>query len=482
MAYTFTGLAVYWALYKIPRVAAEVQKIIDLAGGPDTPVLKDAGPVVLAFIVAAVFPEIPPFKGADRTVRTILYERACIPAQKLHERNRLKLATYKVDAKELEAVRKNLEAEGFDRRDLVYEGEPTVRSMWTKISLLIAYIARWQGKDKFKTAFALLRERDSGTLSVDRVTQVYEALKGNAKSCFREMRDHPDEPETEARAQAFRRECKELLMQIYTLLSRVSLKSHFTDRERIKSMAKIGFVLEPDEGGPLPDPNDLVALGLVLGVVLIVPLSARLGAERALMIGVITYTAVLIPILIANRYPEFALNPGRGTPAVAFPVVSGFVAAAIGMVFAVTWNALHPESGALIDFANGWSSYASRAYPWSTLHALYAVLIAWRIRTGTYPDPIKLKGVARYREWGNVWDALIFAGCAVALMVLFVRPQLAVLWERPEVASNWRILIMPGIVAFALGFFVPTWYRAHMMKKKVSEDLQPAPDAAPVTP
>jgi len=486
IAYTCTGLAVYFTMYKVPGVAKAVQQIINMAAGSDTPILKDAGPVVIAFIVAAIFPELPPLKGAERAVRRLLYERALIPAQQLSERTRLKEAEYQVHPAVLEAVRKKLEVEGFEGSDIVYDATPTVRSLWTKASLLIAHLARWQGKDKYKTAFAVLRERDSDKLSVHYVTEAYEALKGDAKVCFKARREHPGAPETEAREAAFRRECKALLGHLYDLLSRLSLKSHLTERERIKCMAELGFLLEPREGGPVPDMNDLVALALVLSAVLIVPLSLRLDLNRALLIGVITYTAVLIPILIANRFPEFARKAGGGTPAIAFPVVSGIIAGAVGMVFSVVSNSIAAGdlgSGVLLDFTKGWATYTGRSYPWSTLHAIMAALVAWRIRTGTYPDPTRLKGIARYRAWGNLWDAGIFVGCVVAWMVVFVRPQVAKLLNRPEVAQDWRFLIIPVMAALAMGFFVPTWYRANLLRMtKAKEEIRPAPGAAPATP
>lgn len=180
-----------------------------------------------------------------------------------------------------------------------------------------------------------MRERDSDALSVDHIAAVYEALKGTAKACFRALREHPGLPETEACEEGFRRECKGLLGEIYNLLSRVSLKSHFTDRERMRCMAEVGFLLEPHAGGPIPDSNDLVALALILGVALVLPLSARVGLGFALVIASIMYTAVLTPIVLAHQWPAVAPGPGRGKIAVAFPALSGLIAAALGIGISV---------------------------------------------------------------------------------------------------------------------------------------------------
>lgn len=132
-------------------------------------------------------------------------------------------------------------------------------------------------------------------------------------------------------------------------------------------MAELGFLLEPHAGGPIPDSNDLVALALVLGVALVLPLSARVGLGFALVIASIMYTAVLTPIVLAHQWPAVAPGPGRGKIAVAFPVLSGLIAAALGIGISVTWNSItltHPEGGTWLDFARGWTRYIGRGYPW----------------------------------------------------------------------------------------------------------------------
>jgi hypothetical protein len=466
--YATTGIAVYAALLRVPGLAGQVQQIIDMAGGGKKIVLEDAGPVVLAFLVSVLFPVIPPLRNAERSIRRTMYERACIPAQQLRERNRLREARYEVRPDVLETVRARLGDEGFCEADIVYESTPTVRSMWTKAALLIAHVETWQGKDRYKTAFALLRERDGATLSVDRVLGAFEALKADARVCFAALRERPGAPETEARKAEFRRNCGELLVHVYDLLSRVSLKSHFTERERIACMGEIGFRLTPPEGGPIPDVNDLVWLAIVLAGVLLLPLSVRLGVNRGLMIVTMMYAAVLVPILIAHRYPGFAAQPERNTPAVAFPVVSGLAAAVLAGVIAVAWQSIdlgQAGSRPEIDVAVGWARYVTRGYAWTPLYALLAALIAWRTHTGAYPDVRELRGVACYREWGSLRDGLLFVAGAVGLMLGFVQRQPA---APKDVLS---VLIVAGL-ALAIGFFVPTWYRAHRRRA----DAQPAPD------
>jgi hypothetical protein len=306
-------------------------------------------------------------------------------------------------------------------------------------------------------------------LSVDRVTEAYEALKGNARECFASMRNQPDLSETQKREAAFRRECRELLIAIYDLLSRVSLKSHFTDRDRVKCANALGFKLNHREGGPVPDSNDLIALALVLCGVCLLPLSTVVGPGRAVMIAGIIFAAVLIPILIAVRFPKFAINCHGYSPSVAYPATSGLATVVFTVAVSITYSSFggnDPLNAQLIDFAQGWNRYINRSYPWTALPALYAVLIACRIRTGSYPDTTGLKGFRRYREWGCFVDAGVFLACTIAVMIIFVMPRLETVWIDRAENISWKLLIRPSLVSFSLGFLVPTWYRANAKRKR----------------
>lgn len=131
MAYVCTGLAVYFALCRVPGLLAEVQEILRLFVGGETLGLVGAGPLLIAFVVIGIFPRVPPFRAGERAMRRILYEYASIPAQQISERNRLREAGYDVDPATLDAVRSALGAEGFNPADVVYEATPTTRSLWT---------------------------------------------------------------------------------------------------------------------------------------------------------------------------------------------------------------------------------------------------------------------------------------------------------------------------------------------------------------
>ena len=52
------------------------------------------GPTFAAVIFITAFSYVPPFRGADESLRRILYDNANIPAQQLAEQNRLRNALF----------------------------------------------------------------------------------------------------------------------------------------------------------------------------------------------------------------------------------------------------------------------------------------------------------------------------------------------------------------------------------------------------
>ncbi|MFQ5773167.1 MAG: hypothetical protein ACE5GS_01480 [Kiloniellaceae bacterium] len=470
-AYVVLGLVIYLTLNAAPIVRGQFEQIMVIASGvipgAEAISLAQAGPLVLGFIVAVILPAMPPFKGADESIRRALYEGASIPARQLRESSRLKEAEYEPDQQLLERVRHKLAPEGFDPSDIVYKpGKPTTRSLWTKCCLLIQHMRDWQVDNRYSTAFAVLAEPDGGTRSIERIEQAHAALMGDAKACLKALREQRHAPETAEREEKFRRNCKDLLLMVYHLLSRVSLHSHYSDRERVRCMGEIGFRLQPDRGGPVPDGHDLAYLGILLGAVLMLPLSFVLGFTKALIIAAIMYSVVLMPVMLAHWFHGFT----GGAQRLAFPIVSGLAAASVGAAIGIVCF----ESG---DLMAGWERYAARSYPWSALHALLSALIAWRMGAGSYPDSRRLTGLARYREWGSLRDAAIFAVAVAVLMTQYVLPRFATLIDKPDIATDPVRVAIGTLAAAVIGFLVPTWYRANLRRMATHADTAPpAPD------
>lgn len=424
--YASIALLVFLLLVEQPHLRKQVHDIIAiLLNNDEVPfLLKQSGPLLIAIAVTLVLPYVPGFKSADVSIRRNLYMHASLPAQQIREMNRLKHARYRPNNNVLEVVRSELVAEGFMADDIGYDPDvATTQSLWTKCAVLIRHINELQADDHYKKPFAELFEPDEDQRAVESVKATYESLISEAKTCFAlsRMGDAENNPAFAKQAEMFRVRCKELLLAIYGLISAISLLAHYSDDERVKEMARLGFQLEATEDSPVPGPNEVLALTIILATALVLPLSSRMGVWRAVFVGAMMLTAILTPIVLARFFPRFARRGGDHAPAIAFPVVSGIIAASVGALIMLAMNALYPQGYC----GNGiLSQYANCSYPWSLPHGGIAALIAWCMRSGTYPEVNALSGFKRYQIWGSLRDSAICAVLMVCLMAFAVVPML----------------------------------------------------------
>lgn len=461
--YALLGLLIYLLMLFEPSIRFQFQDIIGWFVQKGLPDITEAGPLIIAAFVVLILPNVPPFRWADITIRTKLYERALIPAQQLREINRLKMAPYNPDVDLVEQVRKTAVAENFHASDIVYDSQyPTTRSLWSKCLLLMANINTWEADDHYKTAFAALKEADSERRSVDVVKEMQQNLVADARVCFDKLRKNNGKKNEELtnREAVFRSHCCDLLKKIYSLLAGISLHSHYSDTDRIAQFGKLGFHLEVEGTSPLPNSNDMLMLTIILCTVIVFPLAYKLGLIKAIMIGAIMFSAVLSPIVLARVCPKMCdLTLKRYGPNVVYPLLSGVLAAFLGfLVFYLGGQFLTPSGFCAFT---GYERYINCSYPWSFLHGGIAALLAIRLGTGEYPNVSLLQGWQRYRQWGDFKDAIICAVCMLLITAFIVIPLLEPLRpNRIEGSAYWMIIIRMTIVSFILGFVVPTWYRA----------------------
>lgn len=451
--YTLIGIIVYLALIKIEGLSASIDAVIELFNTQmqDIPNLEKSGPFVLAVILSVILPKIPPISSADTFIRGLLYERAAIPAQQFRELQRLKEARFIPNQAMLDKVRINLPIEGFNIDDLHYDDTPTTCSLWTKTAVLMQHIEKLASEDRYQTAFAVLTEVGDSQRSIDKLGEMYKSLQGDAKIILKEQGDMSE------REVQFRDAVKTLLYHIYNLLSRVSLHAHYSEAERVTQMHNIGFQLNRRSKSSSPDANDLVMLMLIVGAVIVVPLSISMkSAALAPLIGIIIYSAVLIPIIIASEFPALAnQNSDSNTPNVAFPVLCGLLAALLSATLIYVYH--YTNTG---DASAAFARYYSRA-PWGLIHAGIAILVAWRMRIP--PTQAEQQAQAQHtRTWGSLTDAVIFIVACLSLvgLVIFMLNSLG------SAPSNiWRPFLIIGIAAAAIGYFVPSWYRNNNFRR-----------------
>lgn len=476
LMYAIIGMLVYLILVFMPSILEQIQQIIE-SFYQESPNMTNAGPLVIAAFVIFILPNIPPFHWVDVNIRSLLYERALIPAQQLREMHRLKMADYDPPVNLIERVRELAVANGFDGSDITYNSEfATTQSLWSKCAILIEQIKIWQANDDYKTSFAILKEPESEVRSVEAVKNIHRNLVVDARVYFSELRlnGNVNTEELKKREAEFRNNCRALLEKIYALLACVSLNSHYSDRERILKFDKLGFKLKAEPNGPIPNSNDLLILAIIMCIVLVLPLAYNLGIIKAIMIGAIMFSAVLTPIILAHLCPKICgkntdnnkQNQYQYLPNVRYPLFSGIIAALIGfLIFFIGGQFIEPSS-----YCNytGYERYTNCSYPWGFIHAGVAIILAIRFSTGTYPDVKKLQGFQNYRQWGDFKDAIICSLVLLLITILLVIPQLQTLRDNTiENINYFKIVIRISLMAFVLGFIVPTWYRAQNRSVKV---------------
>jgi hypothetical protein len=480
-AYTLIWMSVYALVMRVPGIREAIPSIIRVvAGGSELAHFNLTNGLIAAFVIIALT-RIPPIKGADATIRSAMYERASIPAQQLGFQYLLRGASFQPDARILQKVRREAAADDFSAQDIELDPEATTRSLWTKISVLLEHVEIWGKNERYKTALALLRDPGSETLSAVRVRKDYEALKSDARICLAELRHRPDAQETRLRNEQFRRECKAMLEAIYSLLTRVALRSHYGYFDAVTAARVIGFEIEGSVA-PLPDKNDIVALFMMLFFVTTVPLACRIGVGRALSITGIYLMAVLTPIYIAAEFPRLLKkNPG-GLPPLAFPLAAGVIAGLLTAGAHIVIHSIcigHPWTR-FLDLGRGLKHLEGESYPWVILVCSMSALLSVLMLIGDYPDHGHLKGYTRYRRWGNFRDAALLSMGILSLMALYVVPQLNHLApDRFIDPYFWKVpglTLRPVITSFLIGFFVPTWYRGNALRTRNDRKLHPGPE------
>lgn len=328
---------------------------------------------------------------------------------------------------------------------------------------------------------ALLRDPGSETLSAVRVRNDYEALKSDARICLEELRHRPDVEETRLRNEQFRRDCKAMLDAIYSLLTRVALRSHYGYFDAVTAARTIGFEIEGSVA-PLPDKNDIVALCMMLFFVTTVPLACRLGIVRAISITGIYLMAVLTPIYLAAEFPRLLKKNFGGMPPLAFPPSAGAVAGLLTAGASIIMHSICVGDPCphVFTLSRGLDHLLHRSYPWVILVSSLSTLLSVVMLVREYPDHERLEGYARYRKWGSLRDAALLSMGVLGFMALYVVPQLNQLApEHFTEAHFWNdpgLTLRPVITSFLIGFFVPTWYRGNALRARSDRKLYRSPD------
>ncbi len=456
MLYLAIGLFVFSAVLKIPDVRKSFEALLQHVYLDDFTLLPAPSFIGAFFLIAYFY--IPPFCGAEASLRRLLFEKASIPAQQNAEQHRLRNASYWPQIDMVQKVRKDLKGQGFDQRDLIYETTPTARSMWMKVALLCEH-----GRQYAENA-RLGRELND---LANEIFDSYEKQKPTARACFAAMRNDPKSIQTTEMTANLRDACSQMLDRLYELFSRIALMIHGGDISRIRAMKRVGFFIKPNGIFAVPESNDIICFIVLLLIILFLPLWLLHSLRGAVGITMIIYTCMFTPTFLLMRCPHLIQGRIRKVtkassqffafPRVEFPVISAIVAAILAFCIATVFL----NEGSLLQRLQ---AFPSQKYPWILMPLTYAFVLAMMIQAGEQ-NSWKTIRIFNAHVTGNWKDALSLS-IIIPTMFYFVQillkmvdqPQMSITEAIMGIELKWYFrMALHAVVACTIGFLLPTW-------------------------
>ena len=464
--YLAIGLFVFSAVLKIPDVQKTFEELLRYVYLDNFTLLRVPSFIGAFFLIAYFY--IPPFCGAEASLRRLLYEKASIPAQQNAEQHRLRNASYLPQIDVVQKVLKDLKGQGFDKKDLIYETAPTAKSMWMKVALLCEH-ARQYAEDA-----RLGRELNA---LANEIFESYEKQKPIARACFAAMRNDPNSIQTVEMIANLRDACSQMLDRLYELFSRIALMIHGGDISRVRAMKKVGFFIKANSIFAVPESNDIICFTILLLIILFLPLWLLHSLSGALGITMIIYTCMFTPVFLLMCFPNLiqgyvykvrkSYSQFFAFPRVEFPVISAIVASilAIGIATAFLLD------GSLMQRMQ---IFHNQKYPWTLMPLTYAFVLAVMIQTGQQKSWKTIR-IYNTHVTGNWKDALRLS-IVIASMFYFVQillkmvdyPEMSITEAIMEIESKWYLtMALHAMVAGIIGFLLPTWSIVNRNRSKL---------------
>jgi hypothetical protein len=458
--YCLVGIASYLTLVSFPNLLDFTLYGHQMGG--DAPTNKISLPLFVALLLTVLLPKIPLLSSADKWVCTQLQNMAAIPWEVLRLSNELQKFKLQFSAEEQAAVQEMLEADGFDRKDIIFELTDTVSSDWTRVTALLQKVEDWRS-DRRMAGYLVASSSD-----LEKLHHRHQALSAKAKTCFYLRSEDGRGGTTRKTHQAmlryeedFMEHIKQLRKDILDFIARGVLRSELTNRALESRLNSMGFRIDWPES-----PFSLNQLLLIFAVVCSVMLPGfiffgnnSLSFEALLIrLGLIGFTyvlAVACAILPKSSLSFAQAKAGEMRP-IAFYLVAGLMSAAISFLITLMVQAIWMHSVQ-------WALQRSRfTYPWLLVSFATAFITAMMADNPRFP-----------RVSCRVQRCL--EGLAQAALMLGVT-YLTCLWldQRVEVYKNVDLsylkyrapqpvitVVMGAVVGFVIGFLIPTWYRRY---------------------
>ena len=458
--YCLVGICAYVTLVAFPNVL-EFALFGQQMGG-DAPTNKISLPLFVALLLTVLLPKIPVLNSVDKWICTQLKNMASIPWEVLRLSAEMRKFKLEFSADEQAHVQQMLEADGFDRKDIIFELTETPSSDWTRVTALLQKVEDWSSDRKLAGYLA------ASNNDLVNLRQRHQALSATAKNCFY-LRNEDGRGGTRKKHQAmvryeedFLEHVKQLRKDILEFIARGVLRSELTNRALESRLNSMGFRINCSD--PAFSVNQLL---LIFAVVCLTMLpgfiffgSKAMSVEAMLIrLGLVGFTyvvAVACAVLPKSNWKFAQVQPGKVRP-IAFYVVAGLMSAAISFITSLTVQAIWMHN-------LQWALQRSRlTYPWLLVSFATAVMTAVMVDNPRFAKFSRrtqrcLEGLVQ----GAVMMGVTYLTCLwlnQRVEVVFKGVDLRYLeYQTPRALMT---MVMGAAVGFVIGFFIPTWYRRH---------------------
>lgn len=438
-------------------------------------------PLVVALLLTVLLPKVPLLNTIDQWICRHLQNMAAIPWEVSRLSAELRKDKLNIPPEQQATIRQQLEAQGFDRDDILFDESTSPKSIWAQLTALVTKVQDWESDRRMAGYVAA----SGGEL--DKIRRRHQALFAKAKTCFHLINENASEDAKGKTHEAviryredFMERTEQLRHDTLEFIARGVLRTELTDTAREVRLIALGFSID------WPDPPFTLNQAILLfGTLCVVMLSGfvmfadtvrglpfGLILTRSIMISVIYSVAVACAVVPKAKWNLARRQVGDVRP-IAFYIVAGLMAVSIAQITSFAFN-----SGLTGSLSCAWER-SQLAYPWSLISFCTA------LTTGIMVDNPRLTMLSRWQQRcaeGIVQGVAMFGVGYITYVWLLQRfySVQATCNTNYQVPPRMTMMLMAGVVGFVLGFFIPTWYRRHLelVQKERPQKLSLAESAA----
>jgi hypothetical protein len=454
-SYCLVGVAFYATIVKFPHL------LTFFVQGDENSVPEWAkeisSPLLVALSLTVLLQKLPFLSSLDHWICEQLQHMAAIPYEVRRLGAELHKDTLSISDEDQVTVRQQLEDEGFDPKDILFEPRHAPANAWTRLAALLHKVQDWESDRRMASYLSACQGE------LENLRRRQEWLASKAKTCFRLLDENAAAGVTGKAHEAvtqyeddFTEQVAQLHQNVLDFIARGVLHAELTDSARVHRLQSLGFAAKWP-------PNRVFTLNqmmLLFGVVCIVMLSGSVlfsdsgrGVQfgsvlmKTIRISLIYSIAVACAVLPKAKWKFARIQVGDVRPTT-FYLVAGLMAVGISQVTTLVFNSV-----SMGGIQPAWARF-QLTYPWLLITFGTALMTAVLVDNPTF------HGMSRWQQ--RCTEGLLQA--AVMLGVAYLTHSW--LEQRSEVISVVQrvppltsVMGMSGMVGFVIGFCIPTWYR-----------------------